>query len=563
MTCYQIPEMTLSAGFHIVVCLLLVAVKDTSGQMNASNAVAEIGGEAIFNCSDPSFAINWVMSKDGTSTNQLAIAAGCNVNAALQNHYRTEQTGGPPFICNLIVFDVAMEHAGVYWCTVSGDRFNALLTVLESAPVNTVNSTTSVVENEIVMSECSLSYNGSMPPAPTLRPYFYWTNFSGQNVSSYYDSMTETTAVSRLAVTAARENNITSYTCHVYLQLIPADTVGYANKTPSVDMSASSPTIEVLYSPLISNITSEGRNDSTSSCEISTVTCEATANPAASYTWIDLEEPSKIINNQSYGRAEFGRNYNCSATNTIRNIAYTDVKTHEERNEYSTRPPCKGCRMSTVNITGETCTNGRCSCLFDCNMTVTCTADAYPEPTYHWIRKQNSEVVRNNTGILDAVPDGIYTCVAKNRIDGYEFEARIDMEVVNCYAFTIMLIVLLVWLGCCTLAVLITTLVFGGFKHIMECCFPCLCAKPESSKNPSVLWVCLFFLTSCLASGIVMALVICLCFKDKAEPKSDTGSTASSKKSTKSLVLFASSVILFVIVVVLWIVAIVGMSPCF
>lgn len=96
--------------------------------MKASNAVAEISGEAIFNCSGTSFLPNWIMSKDGTSTNQLPIAGSCVVNANVQNHYKPEQTGRP-LVCNLIVFNVTMEQAGVYWCS-EGIPSYALLTVL-------------------------------------------------------------------------------------------------------------------------------------------------------------------------------------------------------------------------------------------------------------------------------------------------------------------------------------------------------------------------------------------------------------------------------------------------
>lgn len=101
------------------------------------------------------------------------------------------------------------------------------------------------MENENVIIECSLNYNGSLAPAPTLRPYFYWKNFSGRNVSTSYDSTTDNMVVSQLTVKAGREN-ITSYACHVQLHLLPPATENYDNKTPKVNSSASSPTIEVL-----------------------------------------------------------------------------------------------------------------------------------------------------------------------------------------------------------------------------------------------------------------------------------------------------------------------------
>lgn len=68
--------------------------------------------------------------------------------------------------------------------------------------------------------------------------------------------------------------------------------------------------------------------------------------------------------------------------------------------------------------------------MYDCNMTVICIADAYPGPIYQWM--QNGQVIRNNSKILDDVPDGIYSCVAKSYIDWCEFEGRIDVEIVDC-----------------------------------------------------------------------------------------------------------------------------------
>ena len=101
------------------------------------------------------------------------------------------------------------------------------------------------MEMENVVITCSLSYEGSVAPAPTLRPYFYWKDFNDRDVDSDYDSTTENTAVSQLIVTAQAHFNITPYTCHVYFQLMPPDTASYANNIPSVDISAMSPAIEV------------------------------------------------------------------------------------------------------------------------------------------------------------------------------------------------------------------------------------------------------------------------------------------------------------------------------
>lgn len=97
--------------------------------MKPSNAVTEIGGRAIFNCTGSAFRPNQLLSKDGTSTNLLGIAGACILSAGLQNHYNTELIGGPT-VCNLIVFNVTVEQAGVYWCGGNSDPSYALLTVL-------------------------------------------------------------------------------------------------------------------------------------------------------------------------------------------------------------------------------------------------------------------------------------------------------------------------------------------------------------------------------------------------------------------------------------------------
>lgn len=120
------------------------------------------------------------------------------------------------------------------------------LCILENGPIMSYNSTAGVIaENENVIITCSLNHNGSVPPGPTLRPYFHWTDSNGHHVSSSYDKTTANAAVSQLTITAGRQN-ITSNTCNVYLQLIPLTTPGYASNTPTVNSSASSLTIEVL-----------------------------------------------------------------------------------------------------------------------------------------------------------------------------------------------------------------------------------------------------------------------------------------------------------------------------
>lgn len=90
--------------------------------------MAEVNGKAIFNCSaTPSGPLLWILSRDGTTSGEIRIATSCVLSPGLQNHYRTEKTDGQT--CNLIIFNITMEQAGVYRCTES-DTYLALLTVL-------------------------------------------------------------------------------------------------------------------------------------------------------------------------------------------------------------------------------------------------------------------------------------------------------------------------------------------------------------------------------------------------------------------------------------------------
>lgn len=308
-------------GLCLFLCFYVSIIGGVEGAISSppNNTVAEVNGEAIFNCttsSSPPYV--WILTRDGISSGEMEITGGCVVNAGLENHYRTEQPGGQA-TCNLIVFSITMEQAGVYHC-VHTDTQRALLTVLEPSPVITVNSTAAVVENESVLNECSLNYNGSESTAPTLRPYFYWTNSSGQNVSTSYDSTTDNTAVSQLTVTAAREN-ITSYTCHVYLQLVPVATVGYANNTPTVDKSESSPTIEVLY-PVGHVNTSSNKASFACPNDAAILTCYATGHPEPSYAW--TYPNNTVIFNSTIHICSNG-SYVCNATNLIGVVIHSNT----------------------------------------------------------------------------------------------------------------------------------------------------------------------------------------------------------------------------------------------
>lgn len=115
----------------------------------------------------------------------------------------------------------------------------------DSLPTIYINTTSDVAEGENVLMTCRYFAYGSLSPAPVLQPNLYWTDFYGQNVSSssYYTS--DSMVYSEITVIAGRQDML-SYVVHFYVQLMPASTNGYASNTPTVNISASSPVIEVL-----------------------------------------------------------------------------------------------------------------------------------------------------------------------------------------------------------------------------------------------------------------------------------------------------------------------------
>jgi hypothetical protein len=408
--------MILSDDWSIVLCILVVAVKDTYGQTKPSNAVAEIGGGTTLSCSDSLLDPNWIMSKDGNSTNQLLIAPSCIVNTNLQNHYAVDKTGGPPFVCNLIVFNVTMDQAGVYWCTGSGDRSYALLTVLDSTPTMTYNNTPNVMEGNSVVITCSLNYNGSVEPAPTLRPYFYWTNNTGNNASNVYNQPpTINSVLSELTVTAGQAD-IMPYTCHVYLQLIPSVTPGYASNTPSVHINASSPNITVMYAPSTPVITSmpEIIVINGVSCGISVLTCSSTGNPTPNYRWYDTADNVILSTTNTLTLAEVNRNYRCEAHNTIPNMMYNASATFtiSEYNCASTAKCCVFPRDEMTSVTVEGCNNATvCDCSNGTSgIRLICNATTFPNASHVW---SGPEIEPIDSPFYDKVTaNGTYRCTA-------------------------------------------------------------------------------------------------------------------------------------------------------
>jgi len=372
-----------STLFFLMVFLLERELSATITQ-GPSNTVAEIGKQVKLNCTATAAIGYWLLSKNGVATDEVAIAGpGCSINAPFADHYAVESLGGGT-TCNLIVSNITMGQAGVYKCSELPNNALSILTVTDSFPVITVSATGTVVENDSVIIECVLNHNGSMPPAPTLRPYFFWTNSNGQNVSSSYNSTTQNTAVSRLAVTAGQQN-IMPYTCHVDLQLIPQTTPNYDNTTPTVNSSASSTVIVVEYGPSTPNITSRPDVITITGvpCDISVLTCSSTGNPAPSYRWYDSAK--NILNTtNTLDLAEVNRNYTCEAYNTIRHESATYTFSKDKCT--STGQCCVYPRDETTSVTAKDCYNNGTLC--DCSqpgaIILICNTTSYPNASFMW-----------------------------------------------------------------------------------------------------------------------------------------------------------------------------------
>ena len=96
------------------------------------NAVAEVGQQAIFNCTSDLPSPNWVLSakrEDLGTTASKTIVYGCVVQTEFTTHYYVDQPGGNINICNLIVNDTTMHQAGIYTCADTVFGPSAILTV--------------------------------------------------------------------------------------------------------------------------------------------------------------------------------------------------------------------------------------------------------------------------------------------------------------------------------------------------------------------------------------------------------------------------------------------------
>ena len=97
------------------------------------NTVAEVGGQAIFNCTSDLAVPSWIFSKTReevvASTGQN-IVANCAVLPGFATHYDVDRQGGSNNSCNLIINATTMQQAGVYTCTDIQTGPSAILTTI-------------------------------------------------------------------------------------------------------------------------------------------------------------------------------------------------------------------------------------------------------------------------------------------------------------------------------------------------------------------------------------------------------------------------------------------------
>ena len=98
-----------------------------------SNAVAEIGGQAIFNCTSDITVQSWIFSinrEEYEANTGQTIVANCVIQTGFTSNYAVDRPGGSNYICNLIVKATSMQQSGVYTCLDSGPGPSAILTVI-------------------------------------------------------------------------------------------------------------------------------------------------------------------------------------------------------------------------------------------------------------------------------------------------------------------------------------------------------------------------------------------------------------------------------------------------
>ena len=67
-------------------------------------------------------------------------------------------------------------------------------------------------------------------------------------------------------------------------------------------------------------------------CEVKDLHCDAPGNPPPTYEWFDTLENVRVSNESTYDLAEVDRKYTCVASNTIRNVVYSDSQVGTGRN---------------------------------------------------------------------------------------------------------------------------------------------------------------------------------------------------------------------------------------
>src|SRR6218665_712285 len=95
-----------------------------------SNTVADIGKQVKLNCVANETIDYWFLSKNGESGSEEAIVnPGCSIVNNFKDHYAVESLGQGT-TCNLVVFDITLEQAGVYRCSEAQHDLFSILTVI-------------------------------------------------------------------------------------------------------------------------------------------------------------------------------------------------------------------------------------------------------------------------------------------------------------------------------------------------------------------------------------------------------------------------------------------------
>jgi hypothetical protein len=190
----------------------------------------------------------------------------------------------------------------------------AQLVVLDSDPICncSLSTTGKVLQNDTIICEGSVSYNGNLPPVMQWR-----NNVTGQNFSSPVTG-SNGQLTSTLTVTATTDLNGTRISCVTYFTQPTVTKPSSATNAPSYSSTWTSPTLNVLklYAP--ANITCQPWRSVYQPGDI--INCSADAIPTASYHWTRLPNGTMTqgsVLNITNNMVGLNFTYMCTATNRV------------------------------------------------------------------------------------------------------------------------------------------------------------------------------------------------------------------------------------------------------